>query len=132
MSTAKKDVVYPAARADATTRAQPHVVWTIWRMITRMVKALGRIKPVGTGDGRADGGSVTSKGTPMQIVLGPVVTRKGGFAFDCWTPMEGFAADILTVALRTPFTRAMSRSDPATREVRIRRSPAAPSMSSCG
>ena len=25
----------------------------------------------------------------MQIVLGPVVTRKGGFAFDCWTPMEG-------------------------------------------
>ena len=25
----------------------------------------------------------------MQIVLGPVVTRKGGYAFDCWTPMEG-------------------------------------------
>jgi hypothetical protein len=45
--------------------------------------------PVGTGDGRADGGSDTSKGTPMQIVLGPVVTRKGGFAFDCWTPNEG-------------------------------------------
>ena len=29
------------------------------------------------------------KETPMQIVLGAVVTRKGGFAFDCWTPMEG-------------------------------------------
>ena len=25
----------------------------------------------------------------MQIVLGPVVTRKGGYAFDCWTPIEG-------------------------------------------
>ena len=25
----------------------------------------------------------------MQIVLGPIVTRKGGYAFDCWTPMEG-------------------------------------------
>jgi len=32
---------------------------------------------------------ILSKGTPMQIVLGPVVTRKGGYAFDCWTPTEG-------------------------------------------
>ena len=32
---------------------------------------------------------ILSKGTSMQIVLGPIVTRKGGYAFDCWTPMEG-------------------------------------------
>ena len=27
----------------------------------------------------------------MQIVLGPVVARKGGYAFDCWTPEEGLS-----------------------------------------
>jgi hypothetical protein len=27
----------------------------------------------------------------MQIVVGPVVTRKGGYAFDCWTPEEGLS-----------------------------------------
>jgi hypothetical protein len=27
----------------------------------------------------------------MQIVLGPVRTRKGGYAFDCWTPEEGLS-----------------------------------------
>ena len=27
----------------------------------------------------------------MQIVLGPVLTRKGGYAFDCWTPEEGLS-----------------------------------------
>jgi hypothetical protein len=27
----------------------------------------------------------------MQIVLGPVLVRKGGYAFDCWTPQEGFS-----------------------------------------
>jgi hypothetical protein len=32
-----------------------------------------------------------TKGTPMQIVLGPVVARKGGYAFDCWTPEEGLS-----------------------------------------
>jgi hypothetical protein len=25
----------------------------------------------------------------MQIVVGPVVTRQGGYAFDCWTPEQG-------------------------------------------
>ena len=25
----------------------------------------------------------------MRIVLGPVVARKGGYAFDCWTPEKG-------------------------------------------
>ena len=43
--------------------------------------------------GRVMGGPmavlILSKGTSMQIVLGPIVTRKGGYAFDCWTPMEG-------------------------------------------
>jgi hypothetical protein len=32
-----------------------------------------------------------SKGTCMQIVLGPVLTRKGGYAFDCWTPEKGLS-----------------------------------------
>ena len=27
----------------------------------------------------------------MQIVVGPVLTRKGGYAFDCWTPEEGLS-----------------------------------------
>jgi len=25
----------------------------------------------------------------MQIVIGPVVTREGGYAFDAWTPNQG-------------------------------------------
>ena len=25
----------------------------------------------------------------MQIFIGPVLTREGGYAFDCWTPEEG-------------------------------------------
>jgi hypothetical protein len=29
------------------------------------------------------------KGTSMNIVIGPILTRKGGYAFDCWTPEEG-------------------------------------------
>ena len=33
---------------------------------------------------------IVSKGTSMQIVLGPVLTRKRGYAFDCWTSEEGF------------------------------------------
>ena len=27
----------------------------------------------------------------MQIVLGPVIARKGGYAFDCWTLEEGLS-----------------------------------------
>src|SRR5256886_17209438 len=27
----------------------------------------------------------------MQIVVGPVLTRKGGYAFDCWTPEDGLS-----------------------------------------
>jgi len=27
----------------------------------------------------------------MHIVLGPVLTRKGGYAFDYWTPEEGLS-----------------------------------------
>jgi len=32
-----------------------------------------------------------SKGTSMQIVLGPVLVRKRGYAFDCWSPEEGLS-----------------------------------------
>ena len=31
------------------------------------------------------------KGTSMKIVLGPVLARNGGYAFDCWTPEEGLS-----------------------------------------
>jgi hypothetical protein len=31
------------------------------------------------------------RGTAMQIIVGPVLTRKGGYAFDCWTPEEGLS-----------------------------------------
>jgi hypothetical protein len=31
------------------------------------------------------------KGTAMHIVVGPVLTRQGGYAFDCWTPKEGLS-----------------------------------------
>jgi hypothetical protein len=46
----------------------------------------------------------------MQIVLGPVVTRKGGYALDCWTPMEELRSTSLVVrssaSLRPPTCRA--------------------------
>jgi hypothetical protein len=32
---------------------------------------------------------ILSKGASMQIVLGPVLTRNGGYGFDCWTRDEG-------------------------------------------
>ena len=28
----------------------------------------------------------------MHIVVGPAPTRKGGYAFDCWTPEEGLSS----------------------------------------
>jgi len=31
------------------------------------------------------------KGTAMHIVVGPVLMRKGGYAFDCWTPEHGLS-----------------------------------------
>jgi hypothetical protein len=76
------------------------LVWTIWwvittigRVITRVAKVWDYIMPVGTGDGRTadDGSKYCPEGTSMQIVLGPVLTRKGGYVFDCWTPEEGLS-----------------------------------------
>jgi hypothetical protein len=32
------------------------------------------------------------KGIAMQIVVGPVLARKGGYAFDCWTPEGGLSS----------------------------------------
>src|SRR5690348_15452062 len=34
---------------------------------------------------------ILTKGTSMQIVVGPVLTRNGGYAFDFWTPEEGLS-----------------------------------------
>jgi hypothetical protein len=33
---------------------------------------------------RPNGNGILLKGTAMQIVVGPVLTRKGGYAFDCF------------------------------------------------
>ena len=60
-------------------------------MITRVDQSLGLHHASWTGDGRADGGSNGVEGTSMQIVLGPVLTRNGGYAFDCWTPEQGLS-----------------------------------------
>src|SRR5260370_28466360 len=62
------------------------LVGPIWEMISRV-----HLAPVGKRDGRADGEGDTLKGTAMHIVVGPVLTRKGGYAFDCWTPEEGLS-----------------------------------------
>jgi hypothetical protein len=31
------------------------------------------------------------KGTAMQIVVGPILTRNGGYAFDSWRPERGLS-----------------------------------------
>ena len=56
-----------------------------------MAKAWDCIIPAGTVGGQADAVLIRSKGTSMQIVLGPVLVRRGGYAFDCWTPEKGFS-----------------------------------------
>jgi hypothetical protein len=31
----------------------------------------------------------------MEIVVGPVLMRKGGYPFDCWTPSKGLTRGAL-------------------------------------
>jgi hypothetical protein len=40
---------------------------------------------------RPDSIGILLKGTAVQIVVGPVRTRKGGYAFDCWMPEQGLS-----------------------------------------
>ncbi len=68
----------------------------------------------------------------MQIVVGPVLTRKGGYAFDCWTPAEGLSRGYTYGRIEDAHYAATSKSDPATMDVRITRSAAAQSMTSPG
>src|SRR5690348_9322929 len=35
--------------------------------------------------------AVCGKEAAMQVVVGPIVTRDGGFAFDSWTPEKGLS-----------------------------------------
>ena len=60
-------------------------------MITRVAKAWDCIMPVGRVMDGPIAVPIVLKGTSMQIVLGPVLTRNGGYAFDCWTPEEGLS-----------------------------------------
>src|SRR6516225_12279540 len=48
---------------------------------------------------------IVSKGTSMQIVLGPILTRRGAMPSIAGRPRRGSAAGTLTVASRTPITR---------------------------
>jgi hypothetical protein len=47
----------------------------------------------------------------MHIVVGPVLTGKEGYGFDCWTPERGSAVGTLTVGSKMPITRGRSKSD---------------------
>ena len=49
------------------------------------------ITPLEKRDARVDTIRIKLKGTAMQIVVGPVLTREGGYAFDCWTPQHGLS-----------------------------------------
>ena len=60
-------------------------------MITRVAKAWDRIMPVGRVMDGPMAVLILLKGTSMKIVLGPVLARNGGYAFDCWTPEEGLS-----------------------------------------
>ena len=40
---------------------------------------------------RPNGIGILLKGTAMQIIVGPILTRKGGYAFDRWTPEQGLS-----------------------------------------
>src|SRR5260370_35269308 len=60
-------------------------------MITRVAKAWDCIMPVRRVMDGPMAVLILLKGTSMQIVVGPVLTRKGGYAFDCWTPEEGLS-----------------------------------------
>ena len=62
------------------------LVGPIWGMISRV-----HLVPVGKRDGGLMAMRTLLKGTAMHIVVGPVLTRKGGYAFDCWTPQEGLS-----------------------------------------
>ena len=47
----------------------------------------------------------------MQIVLGPVLTtRKGGYAFDCWTPEKGIKLRDSLTAMHRRHAEMLSRA----------------------
>jgi hypothetical protein len=62
----------------------------------------------------------------MHIVVGPVLTRKGGYAIDCWTLEEGLRHRYAYGRIEDPhYARARSKSDVAREGVQITRLPAA-------
>ena len=87
----RDDDEIPKARYSPSSTECEHSHTLVRRMITRAAKAWDHIMPVGTGDGGPIAVLRLSKGTSMQIVLGPVLVRKGGYALDCWTPEEGLS-----------------------------------------
>jgi hypothetical protein len=70
----------------------------------------------------------------MQIVVGPILTRQGGYAFDCWTPEQGLSPGYTYGRVEDAYyaRKVEIILDPLNRAARIRLSPAAQSMSSRG
>ena len=48
------------------------------------------------------------QGTAMHIVVGPVLTRKGGYAFDRWTPEQGLTPGCTYAGVEDAYYARMS------------------------
>jgi hypothetical protein len=59
--------------------------------VSLLTRSLGDLADDDTRDGQVGGTPTHPKGTAMHIVVGPVLTRKGGYAFDCWRPEQGLS-----------------------------------------
>jgi hypothetical protein len=68
----------------------------------------------------------------MPIVVGPILTRKGGYAFDCWTPEQGLSLGYAYGRIEDAHYARNVEIRSSKRAIRMRRSPAAQSISSCG
>ena len=79
-------------------------------MITRVAKAWDCIMPVATGDRRTDGGSYCRKEPPCKSLL-DLFSRGRGAMPSTAGRARAPVAGTLTVASRTPITRATSRSE---------------------
>jgi hypothetical protein len=59
--------------------------------VSQLTRSLDDLADDQTRDGQVGGTPTLPKGTAMHIVVGPILTRKGGFAFDCWRPEQGLS-----------------------------------------
>jgi hypothetical protein len=64
----------------------------------------------------------------MHIVVGPVLTRKGGYAFDCWTSEQGLGLGYTYGRVEDVYYARNVEIRSRKGNVRTRRSPVAQSM----